>query len=57
MFHKVGAFGLVSSGPPVDWSFLTTNLTIQGGNGGILNGIQEEILMQGRKGLAGFNRK
>ena len=42
-----GAFGVgLTSGPPVDWSFLTTNLTIQGGNGGILNGIQEEVLMQ-----------
>ena len=40
--------------PPHDWSFLTTN-TIQGGNGGILNGDSgRDLNASGGIGLAGL---
>ena len=51
-----GAFGeLLGTSPPLDWSFLTTNLTIQGGNGGILNGNSgRDLDASGGIGLAGL---
>ena len=46
---------LLGVSPPLDWSFLTTNLTIQGGNGGILNGNSGRALdASGGIGLAGL---